>query len=128
MLRSGAARSLARSVLNARQAHLASALNAPSSAAYRSLSFRGAVGVRALAPYKPMALALVRHATYKTSDSLEEKLQQKLKPAEDGVSTTSSVRPALEGVGERDEDNVDMMAGIRGDMVGWLAGGRQAGS
>jgi hypothetical protein len=119
MLRSGAPRSLARSLLNSSQAKRSSALQGASKlqsgAAWRAISFRSG-GMRSLQPYKPATLALVRHAATRRDAQLSDKLEA-LQPHPEEVSTTSSVQTAVDQIGTAQEDDADMMAGVKGDMV-----------
>lgn len=125
MLRSGSSRSLTRALVrNPPTSNVANApcklRNAPPS---RVLSFKASTA-RPLVPYRPASLALVRHAHGHGGGALSAEAQKHqdrlknefLKATPQAVSTDSSVRTAVE-TGATEEDDVDMGAGIRSDIV-----------
>jgi len=72
--------------------------------------------MRSLQPYKPATLSLVRHAATRREVQINDKLAP-LEPHPEAVSTTSSVQTAVDQIGTaREEDDADMMAGVRGDI------------
>ena len=76
----------------------------------------------ALSPFRPCSLALQRYAS--TVDPISQKSEDRVGNTElehhpEAVSTESSVRHVFheEGVDEQEKD-VDMLAGIKSDLVG----------
>jgi len=130
MLRTGASRKLGQSLLN-RSSFTSSAASKHhiNGVASRALSFKSSSQL-ALAPYQPVATSLLRYAsTTITGDKIRTKHEQEvarqpIKPDPEHVSTESSTRHILseEGVEEVEKD-VDMMAGIRSDLVRYVPKG-----
>jgi hypothetical protein len=76
--------------------------------------------VSALAQLKPVQTALLRRSFADKIDREAEKkyAQEKLEPSPELVSSTSSMHPILGEVGQPPPvRDVDMMAGIKGDVV-----------
>lgn len=86
-----------------------------------ALAERRPQAVQAALP-RPVALALLRrHAS--TVDHIDKKAEdaaahKKMKPHPEIVSSTSSVHPLTREVGiANPEDDIDMMAGVKSDLV-----------
>lgn len=124
MLRSGASRSLARSVANqasaTRQNFASTSVKLQSFSQNRVLSYTSQRNL-ALALHKPALTSLRRYAT-NTKDGMDSKLEkqaakEKLEPHPEAVSVGSSVRQVFheEGVEDPKKED-DMMAGIKADV------------
>ena len=130
MLRTGAPRALKRSILNAKPSNTqAGSPNAssklPSYSKARSVSFKRSSRL-ALSLHKPASTALLRygfHTAGPRHDEVDIKHEKelrgkKLKPHPERVSETSTVHPVFSEVGvPEEEQDVDMMAGLRSDLV-----------
>ena len=95
-----------------------------SSRLYSSLKARPATNKLALSVYKPLPTALLRYAsTAVPGDDIdlkrEEKIgEKKMRAHPERVSAESTTHPMFHEVATKDdEENVDMMAGIRQDLV-----------
>ena len=77
-----------------------------------------------LAPYKPLSTSLSRKdGPYDKIDRKHEleHEREKIVPHPDQVSTTSSVHPVFHEQGVKDpEEDVDMLADIKSDLVGQI--------
>lgn len=140
MLRNGAARALARSswkptASTSRNSCTLSPLRARTAYSNSAVSHRRPSSL-ALKSHKPVSASLQRYATGAPTGAPtgpgtpfdhinkkhEEKIAKKgLEPHPDEVSAGSSVRHVMgeEGVEEKERD-VDMLAGVKADLVGFL--------
>lgn len=73
-----------------------------------------------MAQWKPVQVALLRRTFADKIDKDAEKryANEKLQPAPERVSMTSSTHPVFEEIGtENPPPDVDMMSGVKGDLV-----------